>query len=270
MANYVKATNFFAKDALLTGDPAKIIKGAEIDDEFNAISTSIATKANLNSPEFTGVPIAPTAAFGTSTTQVATTKFVQDSTGTIALQNANNVAITGGTITGITDLAVADGGTGSSTLTANNVLLGNGTSPVNFVAPGTSGNILTSNGTTWESSNNRAVTNTGGTAPFFAARAWVNFNGTGVVAIRDSGNVSSITDNGTGSYTINFTTSMPDENYAISGSAAGGGTDANGNVLGRQLSITQTTTSCNVRTINLANQATAVVDSTQVHVAIFR
>jgi hypothetical protein len=151
MANYVKATNFFAKDALLTGDPAKIIKGAEIDDEYNANATAIATKANLNSPEFTGVPIAPTAAFGTSTTQVATTKFVQDSTGTIALQNANNVAITGGTITGITDLAVADGGTGSSTLTANNVLLGNGTSPVNFVAPGTSGNLLTSNGTTWES-----------------------------------------------------------------------------------------------------------------------
>jgi hypothetical protein len=78
MANYVKATNFFAKDALLTGDPAKIIKGAEIDDEYNAIATAIATKANLNSPEFTGVPIAPTAAFGTSTTQLATTKFVQD------------------------------------------------------------------------------------------------------------------------------------------------------------------------------------------------
>jgi hypothetical protein len=151
MANYVKATNFFAKDALLSGDPAKIIKGAEIDDEYNAIATAIATKANLNSPEFTGVPIAPTAAFGTSTTQVATTKFVQDSTGTIALQNADNVTITGGTITGITDLAVADGGTGSSTLTANNVLLGNGTSPVNFVAPSTSGNILTSNGTTWQS-----------------------------------------------------------------------------------------------------------------------
>jgi hypothetical protein len=157
MANYVKATNFFAKDALLTGDPAKIIKGAEIDDEYNAIATAIATKANLNSPEFTGVPIAPTAAFGTSTTQVATTKFVQDSTGTIALQNADNVAITGGTITGITDLAVADGGTGSSTLTANNVLLGNGTSPVNFVAPGTTGNVLTSDGTTWESSENSRI-----------------------------------------------------------------------------------------------------------------
>jgi len=71
--------------------------------------------------------------------------------GTIATQNANNVSITGGTITGITDLAVADGGTGRSTLTANNVILGNGTSAVNFVAPGTSGNVLTSNGTTWTS-----------------------------------------------------------------------------------------------------------------------
>jgi hypothetical protein len=51
--------------------------------------------------------------------------------------------------------------------------------------------------------------------PQFACRAWVNFNGTGTVAIRASGNVSSITDNGTGNYTVNFTTSMPDANYAI-------------------------------------------------------
>ena len=102
MANYVKATNFFAKDALLTGDPAKIIKGSEIDDEYNAIATAIGTKADLNSPIFTGVPIAPTAAYGTNTTQVATTKFVQDATGTIAIQDANNVAITGGTLSGVT------------------------------------------------------------------------------------------------------------------------------------------------------------------------
>lgn len=71
--------------------------------------------------------------------------------GTIATQAASSVSITGGSITDITDLAVADGGTGRSTLTANNVLLGNGTNAVNFVAPGTSGNVLTSNGTTWES-----------------------------------------------------------------------------------------------------------------------
>jgi hypothetical protein len=71
--------------------------------------------------------------------------------GTISTQAANNVAITGGSITGITDLAVADGGTGASTLTANAVLLGNGTSALQTVAPSTSGNVLTSNGTTWTS-----------------------------------------------------------------------------------------------------------------------
>jgi hypothetical protein len=54
-----------------------------------------------------------------------------------------------------------------------------------------------------------------GAAPMYACRAWVNFNGTGTVAIRASGNVSSITDNGTGDYTINFTTAMPDVNYSV-------------------------------------------------------
>ena len=50
--------------------------------------------------------------------------------------------------------------------------------------------------------------------PSYSARAWVNFNGTGTVAIRASGNVSSITDNGTGDYTVNFATAMPDANYS--------------------------------------------------------
>ena len=49
----------------------------------------------------------------------------------------------------------------------------------------------------------------------FRCRAWVNFNGSGTVAIRNSGNVSSITDNGTGDYSVNFTTAMPDTNYCI-------------------------------------------------------
>jgi len=54
-----------------------------------------------------------------------------------------------------------------------------------------------------------------GSAPIYGARAWVNFNGTGTVAIRASGNVSSITDNGTGDYTVNFTTAMSDANYSV-------------------------------------------------------
>ena len=57
--------------------------------------------------------------------------------------------------------------------------------------------------------------NATGSAPIYACRAWVNFNGTGTVAIRGSGNVSSITDNGTADYRVNFTTSMPDTNFCV-------------------------------------------------------
>ena len=77
MANYVKATDFQAKDALITGNPSKIIKGQEINDEFNAIQTAIATKADLSSPNFLGNPTAPTQANGNNTTRLATTAFVQ-------------------------------------------------------------------------------------------------------------------------------------------------------------------------------------------------
>ena len=59
-----------------------------------------------------------------------------------------------------------------------------------------------------------ALTTASGSAPSYSARAWVNFNGTGTVAIRASGNVSSITDSGVGFYTVNFTTAMPDVNYS--------------------------------------------------------
>ena len=61
-----------------------------------------------------------------------------------------------------------------------------------------------------------ALTTASGSAPSYSARAWVNFNGTGTPAIRASGNVSSITDGGVGNYTVNFTTAMPDANYATS------------------------------------------------------
>lgn len=56
-----------------------------------------------------------------------------------------------------------------------------------------------------------------GSAPSYTCRAWVNFNGTGTVAIRASGNVSSITDNGTGNYLVNLTTAMPDANFSTTG-----------------------------------------------------
>lgn len=83
MSNYTKSTNFATKDALASGNPLKIVKGTEIDTEFNNIATAIATKADLASPTFTGTPALPTGttavtqSFGNSTTAVATTAFVQ-------------------------------------------------------------------------------------------------------------------------------------------------------------------------------------------------
>ena len=76
MSNYTKATNFATKDTLPTGDSNKIVKGTEIDNEYNAISGAISSKADIASPTFTGTPAAPTATAGSNTTQIATTAFV--------------------------------------------------------------------------------------------------------------------------------------------------------------------------------------------------
>jgi len=83
LTNYTKSTNFATKDALASGNALKIVKGTEIDTEFNNIATAVATKADLASPTFTGTPILPTGTIGTtqslgnSTTALATTAFVQ-------------------------------------------------------------------------------------------------------------------------------------------------------------------------------------------------
>lgn len=167
MSSYTKATNFATKDTLPTGDANKIVKGTEIDNEFNAISGAISSKADIASPTFTGTPAAPTATTGSNTTQLANTAYVKQeitalgTIGTMAAQAASAVAITGGSITGITDITVADGGTGRSTLTDKAVVVGAGTSAVNFVSPGTSGNVLKSDGTSWTSAAPAAVAGLG-------------------------------------------------------------------------------------------------------------
>ena len=103
-----------------------------------------------------------------------------------------------------------------------------------------------------------------GTAPIYACRAWVNFNGTGTVAIRASGNVSSITDNGVGDYTVNFTNAMPDVNYSVAVSGAAG----SGNNFAAYESTSTTRTASLVRVFT--HGAGAGVDVTQVNVAVFR
>jgi hypothetical protein len=81
---------------------------------------------------------------------------------------------------------------------------------------------LSTGAPSWDGSGNLSFNSGyGSVATAYGCRAWVNFNGTGTVAIRASGNVSSITDQGTGNYRVNFTVSMPDANYAISATCDG-------------------------------------------------
>ena len=103
-----------------------------------------------------------------------------------------------------------------------------------------------------------------GSAPIYAARAWVNFNGTGTVAIRASGNVSSITDNGTGDYAVNFTTAMSDANYCCLFTPGGQETTSTANFDAPRRATTPTVSSVRIIYSN-GNQ-----DTLYGSVAIFR
>ena len=108
----------------------------------------------------------------------------------------------------------------------------------------------------------------GSVAVAYGCRAWVNFNGSGTVAIRASGNVSSITDNAAGSYTVNFTTAMPDTNYSVGGWCGGSNI-----TVGRSANISQMVTNSTFTTTALAvftRDEGGTLDPNTVCVSIFR
>ena len=106
MSNYTKTTNFSTKDSLPSGDPNKIVKGAEINTEFDNIATAVATKSNLESPAFTGTVTIPTAdinggAIDGTTIGGATAAPVTSTT--LTANTSLNIAGDGATVTGIKD-----------------------------------------------------------------------------------------------------------------------------------------------------------------------
>lgn len=117
-----------------------------------------------------------------------------------------NVSITGGTITGITPLGADAGGTGLATITANNVILGNGTGIVKVVAPGTTGNVLTSDGSTWKSQAAAAVA---GVAAYGAATV------SGGVLTNMQNSNGSFSRDSTGIFTFTFTSNLSAATYAV-------------------------------------------------------
>ena len=98
------------------------------------------------------------------------------------------------------------------------------------------------------------------------ARAWVNFNGTGTVAIRASLNVSSITDNGTGQYTVNFITAMPDDNYCVVSELSD---PSSANPTNGMSTLLYSTSTTSLR-IHCGVQSTGYYDTPKAHLAIFR
>lgn len=157
----------------------------------------------------------------------------------ISAADITSATISGGTITGITDITVADGGTGRSTLTANNILVGNGTSAVDFVAPGDSGNILTSNGTAWTSAAPAATASGGINAEVFTSNGTFTIP-TGVTAVKvtvvgggggrsGTGGTSSVASGTETISTVSATggssgnSSSSSNNYSVTGRTAGGG-----------------------------------------------
>ena len=126
--------------------------------------------------------------------------------------------------------------------------------------------VQTANGGAWVANDSRAKTalNASGTAPIYACRAWVNFNGTGTVAIRASGNISSIADIGAGRYNINMIIPMQDSNYAVVASSG------NSNASNRWVTVDADIRTSSMIPIVIANESGGASDVSYVNVAILR
>lgn len=190
MSNYVKATNFTAKDSLPTGNSGKIVKGAEIDTELTAVASAISSKADLNSPALTGTPTAPTATYGTNTTQLATTAFVQAAipSGVILLWSGSVATIPSG-------WALCNGSNGTPDL-RNRFVVGAGST---YSVGDTGGANTVTLDSTMIPSHTHTVTTTGSASSENAHTH--TFSGT---TVSDGSHTHSITDPGhqhlTGSY----------------------------------------------------------------------
>ena len=234
MSNYTKSVNFASKDALSSGDSGKIVKGTEIDTEFNNIATAVATKADSASQTLTS----PTLAGPTISGNLTGTILATDGSAGSPIISFSSDTNTGIYRVAADTIGIASGGSEVQRIdSSGNIIIGGDTNTY-LGHPAADSLAVTTGG-----SERDRITDTGlgiavtpaeklhvvgnfrigtsvmaspsGTAPLFMARAWVNFNGTGTVALAANGNVGSITDNGTGDYTINFSTALPTANYAV-------------------------------------------------------
>jgi hypothetical protein len=212
-----------------------------------ATTASLSSYAPLASPALTGTPTAPTAATSTNTTQVATTAYVVGQAGSAAPLVNGTAAV------------------GTSLLySRQDHVHGTDTTRAPLASPtftGTPAAPTASAGT-----NTTQLATTAFVRADNNVKAWVNFNGTGTPAIRASLNVSSITDNGVGDYTVNLTTAIADTNYCVVADCSYTANGSRGSIWAESYATSTTST----RIITSANSSPFVFDCVSVTVAILR
>jgi hypothetical protein len=242
VAQTFTANQTFSNDIAVNG--LTVGKGANALSTNTALGVSALASGSLSGTQNTGIGWgslfsnttgSPNTAVGYGSLFLNTTGNANTAIGTEALRS--NTTASSNTAVGYQALYLTTGGNNTAlgresgdTLTtgSNNTLIGFNAQP----SSATVSNEITlgdANVTTVRMGNGDVIyPASGGGAG--TVQAWVNFNGTGTVAIRGSGNVSSITDDGAGRYTVNFTTALPDANYAVGGLC--GKTSSNNNVIG--------------------------------------
>jgi hypothetical protein len=157
----------------------------------------------------------------------------------------------------MTKIAIVPNAAGTGTFT---IEAPNSNSNRTLVLPDSAGTVATAESTL-------AQFNVTGSAPVFACRAWVNFDGASPATIRSSGNVSSVTRNSIGDYTVNFATAMPDTNYSAVISGGNGRAAGSGVGFGGFAQVAPTTTAAR---FNIYAQSLALFDPADACIAIFR
>jgi len=204
---------------------------------------------------------------------VDTAQIADDAITTVKILDANvtsaKLATNAVTTVKITDANVTTAKIADDAITSAKILNNNVTADeLNVSGNGTAGQALLSDGDGSFSWGDGGITKTTGSPAYYGNRAWINFNGTGTPSISASSNFSSITDEGTGKYRLNFTTAMPDANYAISGAAQKNDANDDGNThvgLGNGTAV-QNASYCYIRT----NNGGGLVDSANISVIIAR
>lgn len=234
MSNYTKATNFAAKDSLPSGNSGKIIKGTEIDNEYTAIASAISSKADTNSPTFTGTPLAPTASAGTNNTQIATTAFVSAAiTAGVSGFPSGGIIMWSGSVANIPSGWVLCNGSNSTPDLRDRFVIGAGSSYAVGATGGSKDAIVVSHSHSFSGSTGSAGSHTHG--------AWSNSGdesqgcrafskGTAMSVGALGGNASTAYVNQLAGASTNAFSTEPDHTHSVSGTVAttgSSGTNAN-------------------------------------------